>query len=226
MSAIEAFLIGMIDHLRRAVAEFVVARARPPQRVWLGDRAFAPVVPPPRQAPLPDATWLLLHARLGRLAARVRSLFARWQAGTLKPTRVGGLGESRVSPPPESAAVEPRQRAPYTRLPTARGWISAHIDAAGPSGGPLHALLQRPEAPDFLAACPRAGRLLRPICRALAVDLPPWLKLPPRPRRARPKPARTVAAARTSRKTGGLAPTDRPLPRYVLAAARAWRRRP
>jgi len=55
----------------------------------------------------------------------------------------------------------------------------------------LQALLDDPEMRALLAASPQAGRILRPLWRKLSPrPLPDVLRLPPRPRRAKP-PARS-----------------------------------
>ena len=57
------------------------------------------------------------------------------------------------------------------------------------AGGWLSNFLHRDDMPAFLAAVPRAGRLLRPLCHMLGVAPPEFLKLPSRPRKPRtPKP--------------------------------------
>jgi hypothetical protein len=66
---------------------------------------------------------------------------------------------------------------------------------AAQAAGMLHMMLQEaPETRAFATAEPRAARLLRPLCVALAVEQPAWLQLPPRPRAPRkprpPKPRR------------------------------------
>jgi hypothetical protein len=80
------------------------------------------------------------------------------------------------------------------RLPRGHGWITRRIPEAGPSAGALHDLLQTTNIQDFVQAAPQAARLLRPLCHALGLDQPTWLKLPPRPRKPRkprpPKPRR------------------------------------
>lgn len=66
------------------------------------------------------------------------------------------------------------------------------MPAAQAGAGPLAYMLyeQNPEARALVAAAPRAGRLLRPLCRIFGVRVPDWLKLPRRPRKPRPpKPA-------------------------------------
>ena len=56
-------------------------------------------------------------------------------------------------------------------------------------GSQLQFWLEDAEVQALIAAAPeQAGRLLRPICHALLVPLPPALRLPRRPRRKRPKP--------------------------------------
>jgi hypothetical protein len=73
----------------------------------------------------------------------------------------------------------------------------------------LEVVLQSPDMAELLAAAPQAARVLRPLCRALALD---WPQSPPkpekiktiRPRKPRPKPE----------------PFRIPLPRGVISAAR------
>ena len=74
----------------------------------------------------------------------------------------------------------------------------------------------------LLATAPQAGRLLRPLCHALAVDLPACLRRPSRPR-ARPRAPRPAPAPQPPAPQPP-APQP-PAPRfepYVAAAARAW----
>lgn len=221
MPEFAAKLIHMIHLLRRVVAEFVVASERPPQPVWLGTRVFVPVIAPPRHKPHPIATWNLLTLRLQRLANRLQSLYIRWQQGRLKPARARA---------PRPARTAPAQ--PYQRLPRERGWINRRIDAAAPCAGLLGSFLQQPEAARFHAEIPGVARLLRPLCHALAVDLPPWLKLPPRrtrPRRpALPAPSPRSGWGRGQRRPRShpapMLPTDKPLPGYVAATAKAWKK--
>jgi hypothetical protein len=71
-------------------------------------------------------------------------------------------------------------------------------------------VLQSPEMAALLAASPQAGRILRPLCRALAFELP---GLPPRPK-AKPRPRRPRAARPKPE------PFRIPLPRGVISAAR------
>jgi len=130
----------------------------------------------PARVPLFTFLW----TRLGRMSRRFETLFTQWQAGTLP------------SPCPSRAGQTRRPRAPSPRLPRGSTWVVAAIgyQAAGQAGA-LQYLLNDPQMPDFLAAVPQAGRLLRPLCHMLGItaahDVPAVLNLPPPPR-FRPSP--------------------------------------
>ena len=173
MSFIAIQFAAILTQLRRAVSAFAGQQNRAQPVTWLGDRAFTPVIPPNQRPRLPIETWILLDTRLARLAARFQALFARWRAGTLPkpcPSRAGRPARAQSAP----------------RLPSERGWINGRIADAAPCAGLLGYLLYDPGLPDFVAAAPQAGRILRPLCRMLAIDPPPYLRLPPRPARQRP----------------------------------------
>jgi len=240
MTDFAAKLIHLIHMLRRVVAEHVVACERPPQPVWLGTRVFAPVHSPSPHKPHPPATWNLLTLRLRRLANRLNALFLRWQQGRLAPPRPPAAPLNAPIPasigppmgPSHPPAGQAAARPPYLRLPRERGWINRRIAAAAPCAGLLGSFLQQPEAARFHAEIPGAARLLRPLCHALAVDLPPWLKLPPR----RTRPRRLAPPATPPRSGWGrgqrrprshpapMLPTDKPLPGYVATTATAWKK--
>ncbi|MCC6719563.1 MAG: hypothetical protein IT555_16905 [Acetobacteraceae bacterium] len=121
-------------------------------------------------------------ARIGRMSRRLQTLYSRWQAGTLprlRPSRAGQsvTGQSRTDPP--ARAYFPRGHA----------WLASHADhhVRGHASQLAH-LLARPDAEAFLAAVPRAGRILRPLCRMLGIAVPAPIALPPRPRKPRPRP--------------------------------------
>ncbi|MCC6718053.1 MAG: hypothetical protein IT555_09220 [Acetobacteraceae bacterium] len=153
---------------------------------------------------------VLAWARIGRTAARFCALFARWQAGTLPRPR-------------PSRAGTPRPSRPKPAFPAGRAWLAAATDhhVRGHASQLAH-LLAQPAMAEFLTAAPQAGRLLRPLCHMLGIPLPPPLQRPPRPTRPRPPRPRPAPAPETTPP-----PTpDRPLPRYVRAAVRAWRKKP
>ncbi len=132
-----------------------------------------------------------LEAYLARLAARFERLYLRWQAGTLPRPRAPKAhpplaGASDAEPPTRAA----RPRTPPIRppVPRAHAFISRIVPDGWAIACQLEAMLARPDCAEFLAAVPRAGRLLRPLCRLIGTPLPPALALPPRRRKPRPRP--------------------------------------
>ena len=141
---------------------------------------------------------LLLHRRISTTIGKIERMLVRFRAGTL--WRVG----QRQAAPRQARSM------PKLRLPRRFAWL---VQMAGHQaacfGVQLQTVLNTPEMVEFLAASPQAMRILRPMCRALAIELPwtvdkaPEMK-PRKPRKPRPKPE----------------PFRIPLPRGVLAAAR------
>jgi hypothetical protein len=126
---------------------------------------------------------LLVHAWLGRLVQRFAALVARAEAGTLRPPR---RRPPRERPP----------REPPPRWPKSFAWLIRMLPyQAACFGSQLQHQFSQPEMMALLEAAPQAGRLLRPLCRMLAIDLPPALRLPPRPRK--PKPPKQSPPERT-----------------------------
>jgi hypothetical protein len=216
----------ILTMLQQAVAQFLAREARGPYSVWLGTRHYVAVArrdpnAPPAPRPIPADTWRLLAARAERLAWRFRRLVEAWQAGTLPPPRPCAAATPPHAPAAGTPAPgTPAMRPPAPRLPRERGWVNRRLGPAAPCAGLLHALLQFPALQSFVAQVPRAGRLLRPICHALAVDHPAWLKLPsrPAPRRPRARPSSPPTPPTPIRGT-----PDRPLQPYVRAVVRAWK---
>jgi hypothetical protein len=196
----------IIRHLREAIGGFLWRKSRGPRVVHLGMRSFAEVQAPSPHRPIPDETWRLLLARLNRLATRFETLVRRWQAGALPSLRPGRTR----APRPERAGDPPP---PRPRLPAERGWINKRINETANWAGLLNAWLQWPELDRFVREVPRAGRLLRPLCHALGLTLPPALRLPPRPPRPRAAPRPPAPP-----------PLHPPIEAYVLAVARAWKK--
>jgi hypothetical protein len=145
-----------------------------------------------------------LYRRVSLVALRIERMLARFRAGRLLRV-IGRAGRS--------GAI--RGRANCT-LPQRFGWLvrSGGYRAAG-FGSQLQTVLAMPDMADLLAASPQAVRLLRPLCRALAVELPVFADAP-----------RRVAAGQGERPKRRRAPRPKPepfripLPRGVLAAAR------
>ena len=188
-------LTGLIQGLRRVITRAAPVVSAPARPIWAGPELRWIIAPHGDLPILPGPVWTLLWLRLHRLNNRLARLYEHWQQGTLptprKPTQRPKT-TPRPTPPqiPELPAPGmPLVDAP-TRLPQGRGWISRRIPEAGPSAGHLHDLLQQPQTQEFVQAAPQAARLLRPLCHALGIDQPAWLKLPPRPRAPRkPRPA-------------------------------------
>lgn len=153
---------------------------------------------------LDAAVALLLHRRIGGLAGRIERMLMRFRAGRLwrvahRAARLGAIRQANCALPR------------LLRLPRRFGWLvrAGGYRAAG-FGSQLQAALQTPEMAALLAASPEAGRILRPLCRALAFELP---GLPPRPKAARRPRRPRVAPPKPE-------PFRIPLPRGVLSSAR------
>ena len=136
---------------------------------------------------------VVFYKRVSALHLRLERLLARFLAGKLEPAvpRVASPAPSETRPS-EPVPSAPRQA--YLLMPRKFGWLlAAGEHHAGYFTSQIHALLATPEMTALLEAAPQAKRMLRPLCRALAVDLP-WVVTPPRtpkprqPRKPRPKP--------------------------------------
>ncbi len=116
-------------------------------------------------------------ARLRRLLARFAALVAAVEAGRVPVARTRAGAVSRPRPP-----------AATTRLPAGSGWLLSLAPAIETRVGraQLKSLLGEPELASLLLAAPQAGRLLRPLCHMLRIELPPALLLPRLPRAERP----------------------------------------
>ncbi|MBV8092335.1 MAG: hypothetical protein JO110_03695 [Acetobacteraceae bacterium] len=110
----------------------------------------------------------LAWARLGRLASRFEKLVEAVRAGRLPPA---------PAPRGEGAGLElPRlEGLPPPRLPGCFGWLIRLVPGSAVYGSQLQYLLADPEMAALLASAPQAGRILRPLCRMLAIPLGPEL---------------------------------------------------
>ena len=146
---------------------------------------------------------LLLHRRIGGIAGRIERMLVRFRAGRLwrvmgRATRVGAIRRTNCT------------------LPRRFGWlVRAGGHRAAAFGTQLQNVLNAPEIAELLAASPEAGRILRPLCRALAVELPVT--------EVRPRRTAAVCGERPIRRRPRRAvpePFRIPLPRGVLTAAK------
>ncbi len=151
----------------------------------------------------------VLYRRIGEIGRRMAGIAARFQAGRVRRRSVPVRGE---------AAVAVRRASGPRVWPRRFGWLVQRVgfEAAG-FGCQLRAVLETPEMVALLAASPEAGRVLRPLCRALAIETSV-----PRPGRdgaavAVPEAAavRRVRAPRVRPDLGRV-----PIPRGVMAAVR------
>ena len=165
---------------------------------------------------------VLVWNRLGRTCLRFERLVAQWRAGTLAACRPSRAGQPRA------------RKAEALRLPTNRTWL---IDLTrGPAAAAafrLRVLMNDAELRQFLAECPRAGRVLRPLAQMLGISLgePEFalLRRPPRVRKPRPpKPprpeSRTALLRRLRAMTGAeLKAWFHPMPPHFNLPIPGWR---
>ena len=163
---------------------------------------------------LSTALTLVLWRLVGRTCGDMERLIVRIQAGKLWRRGPRRTAEVLV------VAVDCGVRGGAARVwPGRFGWLvrAASWQAAG-YGSQLRHILVQPEMVELLKAAPQAARILRPVCRMLAIEasvLRPGVVAVVAPLK--------VAAAVTKRVRKPRVPVDWgriPLPRGVLAAAR------
>ena len=149
---------------------------------------------------------LLLYRRIGGLAGRIERMLMRFRAGRL------WRAKQRVSAQGRCA-----RRRPAFALPHRFGWlVQAGGHRAAALGSQLQSVLNTPEIGALLAESAQARRLLRPLCRALAVELPASLAST-----CLVSPGQTATQRRAVPiRRPEPEPFRIPLPRGVLAAAR------
>jgi hypothetical protein len=146
---------------------------------------------------------LLVHRRITATFQGIERLLVRFRAGRLW----------RISQRARGQKARARVAGGGPSLSRRFGWlVQAGRHQAASFGGQLQTVLNTPEMVALLAASPQAVRMLRPLCRALAVELP-WTvdKIPKE---------RGVARRRKRQERVKPEPFRIPLPRGVLAAAR------
>jgi hypothetical protein len=131
----------------------------------------------------------------------------RWSPAP-RPGRCGlpGRGRPRAGGCPHPMAFPAKAR-PANRSqdgPKNFAWLIRMLPyEAACFGSQLQHQFSQPEMMALLEAAPQVGRLLRPLCRMLAIELPPALRLPPRPPRPRkprkPRPPKEPIAEQTPR---------------------------
>ncbi len=123
---------------------------------------------------------VLLWNRLSRTIRLFERLVTLWRAGTLPKPRASRAGQSR-----------PATAAKPVIIPRNFAWLLKLIGApAAIAASHIRHWMNDEELKRFLADCPQAARLIRPVChmigmRPTEVELAP-IRLPPRPRKPRP----------------------------------------
>lgn len=161
--------------------------------------------------------------RLRRLCARFTALAAAVEAGRFAAPR---LRRKARRPGAPSSAV---------RLPSRFGWLldlAQHVDTRIARTQVEHWLAD-PAVTALVETAPQSGRILRPLCRMLAIEPPPALRLPKRVRvrRAPPPAAAAPAGPPPARPSWLSAPLSAPLPclEHIHPRRRAsfrWKRDP
>ena len=153
--------------------------------------------------------FLTAWTRIGRAATRLTTLFTRWKNNTLPAPRA-----------PSAPRKTPAPKKPY--FPAGQAWLAKRTDHhVRGHASQLQHLLARPDMAEFLTAVPQAGRILRPLCHMLGIEPPAQIRPPPRSIRMRPKRIRPTPNPVPHHGT-----PDRPLPAYIRAAVRAWKKKP
>jgi len=112
-------------------------------------------------------------ARIGRMCTRLERLVALWRAGKLTQARA----------PRRRQTIKPLHTKPA--YPAGPDWLLVHVQDAAAYGSQLQHLVSGEECTAFLAACPQAGRILRPLLHMLGIrPLPEIVRRPPRVRAA------------------------------------------
>ncbi len=159
---------------------------------------------------------ILIWTRLRRMVARFDALVARARAGSQAGAPVCADPPAPASHPPAAgalgpgaAAVRSPRRLPHRlphRLPRGFAWLIRLVPEAAVYGSQVQHLLGDPELAALLAAEPKLGRILRPLCRMLAIrpgpDLPAGLhRTEPPPHK--PAPRQPQSGGRPADAPGG-----------------------
>ncbi|MBC7635348.1 MAG: hypothetical protein H7251_07080 [Acetobacteraceae bacterium] len=113
--------------------------------------------------------YVAVWARIGRMGARLEQLIALWRAGELPQART-----PRARQADKLAGNKPD-------YPTVPDWLLVHAPEVAAYGSQLQHLVSSEECAAFLAACPQAGRILRPLLHMLGSrPLPEPVRIKPR----------------------------------------------
>ncbi len=125
---------------------------------------------------LPGPLTVLIWQRLRAIALRFAARLARGRA--VRPAS----GRTRPTPPQPAEQAPPPERPKRPRvrlLPENFAWLSRLLPEVTFATGELRRLLDEADMQALIASGPHTGRALRPLCRMLAIPLPPLLRRPP-----------------------------------------------
>ncbi len=167
------------------------------------------------------ALGLLLHRRLGQIGLRMERMAARFAAGKLWRRKDAVTRGPRKDVTGQGRRLEAGERI----WPRDFGWLvkAASWQAAG-FGCQLRAVLETPEMVALLVAAPEAARVLRPLCRMLAIETSLLRPGVAREEGAVGDGAASVEKPKRVRKPRAKVDLGRvPIPRGVMAAVRRER---
>jgi hypothetical protein len=121
-------------------------------------------------APLLVLAWAWLH-RLSARFAKLAAIRAGRLAAVPAPRRRADPTPAHPGPWPATAGVPSLPR----RLPSGFGWLVRLVPGSAVYGALVQHWLEEPEIAALLKEAPQAGRLLRPLCRMLAIKPGPAL---------------------------------------------------
>jgi len=164
---LSARLTAIVDALCQAAAARLGVRRPAGVRRTAGEAIAG------RSKTLSGTLLILLWSRLQYVSRLLAALAARAAAGRALTRRLPATPLKLAHRAPQAA---------WPRLPHKFAWLVRLVPEAACYGSQLRHLLSEPEMAALLAASPQARRLLRPLCRMLAVAPPhavPRAKLPP-----------------------------------------------
>ena len=123
-----------------------------------------------------------ISMRMNGLVKRMNAVFVKWYAGTLRPPRVRGAGSTPHPRSPSRGEGQSPRSCAWGMLGRGFGWMRKLLPGAGGEMNAFAALLEDPEMKALLAAAPQVGRIVRPFCHLLGLELPAELRLPKRER--------------------------------------------
>jgi len=154
---------------------------------------------------LSEVLALVLYRRIGEICGKIERLAVRFQAGRLWRRE-----------PQTRGVVRATGKTGVRIWPGRFAWLvrAAGYQAAG-YGCQLRHVLEQPEMIELLKASPQAARILRPVCRMLAIETAVL-----RPGVVVPEPVVRVRKPRVRKPRVPIDFGRIPLPRGVLSAAR------